>query len=723
MLLTSVLTGTSGALLYAGIKTYKERQKKKKTPWTYHAEKMARSKKRKQSTLLSRYSNAKTALQKVKEEKISLFLGDMRSTQLKEISSTEEISEAQKEINQSFNIASVALGLTAAGALLSPTLSLVALVPLLYNARTLFLLTYKSLIKEKKVKLIVIDTIFVIVSLTTGHYFTSALGSWFFFLSQKLVNKTEDHAQKSLLNIFGQQNELVWVQKEGIEVEIPLTALEIGDIVVVNAGETIPIDGIITSGIASIDQHILTGESKPAEKGVGESVFASTTVLIGKIYIEVEKTGEETTVAKISQILNHTADFKSTLQSRGQAIADSTALPMLGMGSVALFFLGPIGATTVMNSNFGYNMRVLAPIGMLNYLNLASMNGILVKDGRALELLKKVDTIVFDKTGTLTHSQPHVGQIHACDGYSENEVLKYAAAAEYKQTHPIAKAILEESKIQQLTVPEIDEAEYKIGYGLTVTIDNKLIRVGSTRFMKMEGISIPPQIMAIQESTHHQGHSLVMIAINKQLMGAIELHATVRWEAKEIIRGLRQRNIKYMYIISGDHEEPTKKLAQELAMDSYFANTLPEEKASLIKQLQEQGKFVCYVGDGINDSIALKQANVSISLRGASTIATDTASIILMDSTLNQLGKLFDIAEEFDKNLNTSLITTIIPGLVCMSGAFLLHFGLMASVLLNQVGFTIGLANSVWPLIKHQGENSKLIVRNQSNDSDSNELQ
>jgi heavy metal translocating P-type ATPase len=674
-----ILMGMSAALLYAKIKT--DEKSKEKMPRI-------------------------SALRKIKE---SLAWGNSRSKQLQKISFTPPgDSEAEKQANRSLVIASSAVGLIAGGTLLSPALIPFGVALILYNSTSLFTEMYASIFKDKKVRIVWLDTIFMVACLTTGSFFIASLGGWFYFLSKKLVNKTEDYTQKSLLNVFEHPNERIWVvREEGVEIEMPLTALKIGDIVVVNAGETISIDGIITSGIASIDQHILTGESNPAEKGVGELVFASTIVLTGSIYIEVEKTGEDTTTAKINQILNQTTDYKNTLQSRGQVIADSTVLPMLGIGAVALFSLGPIGAATVVNSNFGYNMRLLAPIGMMNYLNLASTNGILIKDGRALELLHKVDTIVFDKTGTLTHSQPHVGQIYACDGYTENEVLKYAAAAEYKQTHPIAKAILKESKVRQLTLLEIDEAEYKIGYGLKATIHDQLIRVGSSRFMEMEEIFIGPKIMAVQKSADRQGYSLVMIATNNQLMGAIELHATTRSEAKKIIHGLRQRNIKHVHIISGDHEEPTKKLAQELGMDSYFANTLPEEKACLIKQLQERGQFVCYVGDGINDSIALKQSNVSISLRGASSIAIDTANIVLMDSTLNQLGKLFDIAKEFDKNLETSLIITIAPGLMCISGAFLLHFGIMASVLLNQVGLIIGTANSVWPLIKHRLENDK----------------
>ena len=191
-----------------------------------------------------------------------------------------------------------------------------------------------------------------------------------------------------------------------------------------------------------------------------------------------------------------------------------------------------------------------------------------------------------------------------------------------------------------------------------------------------------------------------MVAINDELAGALELHATVRKEAKAVISQLRQRGIQSMYIISGDHEAPTQKLAKELGIDNYFATVLPEDKADLIKQLQAQGKYVCYIGDGINDSIALKQAHVSISLRGASTIATDTAAIILMDGNLSQLDQLFDIAEQFENNLRRTLMITILPGFISMSGVLFLHFGIITTILLNQIGLAVGMANTMLPFVK-----------------------
>ncbi|RKZ90511.1 MAG: heavy metal translocating P-type ATPase [Candidatus Parabeggiatoa sp. nov. 1] len=607
----------------------------------------------------------------------------------------------EKSVNQELAITSVSLGLATAGALVYPPLIIASLAGLAYVTLPIVHRGYRTLVIERRIGSTLVDAIVLPCVLVSGHYIIAALSYWLYSSSEKLVLKTKDYSQKSLISVFGEQPRFVWTLTEGVEVEIPLEALKVGDIVVVNAGENVPVDGTITDGAASIDQHILTGEAQPSEKEVGDQVFASTVVLSGKICIRNEKAGKETIAAKIGDILNHTADFKTTIQSRGEELADRSALPILGTSAVALVTSGASGALAAMFVGIGMNMKMLVPLSVLNFLNLASANNILIKDGRALEMLSQVDTIVFDKTGTLTQDKPHVEKVYMLAGYEENELLTYAAAAEQKQTHPIAKAILQFANERGLSLPKLGEAKYEVGYGIKVNISNKLIRVGSSRFMEMEGIAIPEEIRNIMSNCHEYGYSLIMIAIDEQLGGAIELHATLRPGAKSIINKLRQRNLS-LYIISGDHEKPTKALAEELGIDNYFAEVLPENKASLIEQLQQEGKVVCFVGDGINDSIALKKAHVSISLRGASTIATDTAQIILMNGDLNRLDQLFEIAQALDNNINIGIISSIAPGMMVIGGVFLLHFGILSALVIESAGLALGLGNSMLPLINHQ---------------------
>jgi len=496
----------------------------------------------------------KVTIQKFEQDKIAPLLGNVRYQQLEAISATNqvELGDTEKDINRQIATFSVALGLGIVGVFVYPPLGLAGLLLTSVGVvKWYFKAAWKSLFEERKVRISVLDSILWAACLFTGRHILTAWACLIIGVSRKILIKTEDHSRKSLINVFGEQPRSVWMLFDGVEVETPFEELKIGDIVVINAGETIPIDGIITDGIASIDQHKLTGESQPMEIERGDEVFASTLVLSGRIHVQVEKTGKETVAAQIGEILSHTADFKATVQSRGEVIADKSALPTLMASGLTLPILGLNGAVGILNSNWGYNMRVLAPIGMLKFLNLTSQHGILIKDGRSLELLNQVDTVVFDKTGTLTQEKPYVGNIYTCDGSEEDEVLKYAAAAEYKQKHPIALAILFESRVRRLSVPEIDDAEYFVGYGLTVTLDDKCVRVGSSRFMDMEGISIPQYMQKIQECSHGQGHTLVMVAINDKLVGALEMRPTVRLEAKKVINGLQSRHIQSIYIISG----------------------------------------------------------------------------------------------------------------------------------------------------------------------------
>jgi Cu2+-exporting ATPase len=626
-----------------------------------------------------------------------------KNTQLQKVPTPQFRKETIKEAKRNLIAASLGLTLATAGAIFYwPLLSFTSIPFIIYAGRQTHKDTYK-LIKQGKVNVNTLITITIAGCAIIGRFFIASLVAFLIRLATKLTAMVIQDSRQKLHDAFGQHANFVWILVEGTEIRIPFKNLQTGDVVVVHAGEIIPADGIIVEGMASIDQHILTGEARPIEKGLGEEVFAATVILSGKINVKVERAGKESTVAKITDILNNTIDFKSSVQFRAETLSEALVVPTLLAGGAALPMLGFGGALGVVNAHPKNKMMIIAPLTILNYLNIASKQGILVKDGRSLELLRQVDTIVFDKTGTLTEEQPHVCTIHSCSSYGKNDILVYAATAEYKQKHPLAKAILQEAENRQLSLLPIEESEYKLGYGIAVNVDGKTIYVGSERFMDVEGITIPSSIKQQQAFCHEQGYTLVIVAIDSDVIGAIELLPTVRPEAKAVIDSLKKRpNIKTMYIISGDHETPTKKLAQELGIDNYFAETLPENKANIIEQLQQQGHFICYIGDGINDSIALKKSKVSISLRGASTIATDTANIVLMDQGLSHLNRLFDLADKYNANMNRTFAMMIIPAIIGVSGAFLLGFTIVQTLILNMISLGLAVSNATIPLLTEQ---------------------
>ena len=601
--------------------------------------------------------------------------------------------ETEEQANQHLALMLTAMGLSLGGIFFYSPLGILSIPIVFYGMRKLYYRAYKAFVEQGKVSVSTLTGIVFIGSTIQKYYFLNSLACVFYSFSCKLLLRIRHDSSTDLIDIFKQYPRSAWILLENdTEIKVPFEQVIAGDIVVVQTGEIIPVDGTIIRGVAAIDQHILTGESQPVDKNKGEQVSALTVVLTGRIYILVEKTGEETTVAKIAQILNHTVDYKANMQLQAEEIADSTVLPTMMLSVLAFPFLGPIGTLATLNSHPKFKMSLLAPIGMMKFLKMAMQEDVLIKDGRSLDLFSLVDTVVFDKTGTLTEEQPHVGRIYVYDSYSENELLTYAAAAERKQTHPIARAILQEAKKRQLTIPEIIETEYKIGYGMKVQVGTHIIRVGSTRFIEMEEITISTQIRETLTLFYNQGHSVILIAVDDEIAGAIALHATIRPEAKQIVEELRQRNIKSIYIISGDHEIPTRRLAKELGINQYFAETLPEHKAEIIEQLQAEGKFICYVGDGINDAIAMKKAQVSVSFSGASTVAQDTAQIILMSSNLNKLGVIFDLAQMFRAKMQSTHTAVFIPSIICIGGVFFLHFGFIHTILFEQISLFGGLS-------------------------------
>ena len=633
-----------------------------------------------------------------------LVWSDARHQQLLNLSSKREILARQKkeqDLNRNVRISLVSTGLAGIGTLLYAPLGLLSLPGMLYISKIVFNSAYHSLVERRKANVDLLILISNGVLLFSGSLFWCSTIILLYAVNHKLLHTIQTNTKSSLVDVFRQQPQVAWVIQDGVECEVSISELTSDSIILVGAGEVIPVDGRVVKGLASVDQQALTGESQPAERAPGDQVFAATLVLSGKIHVQVDHIGEQTTAAQIGHILNQTADTKTHQQLQVEALSDKTVLPTLLAGATIASLVSPISGWAVLQSHFKHRMTIVSGISLMNYLNLASHRGLLVKSGDVLEQLNDIDTIVFDKTGTLTEEVPEIGDIHLCGVYSADTVLQYAAAAEGKQTHPIARAIIQAVQSRDLSIPEIEQAAYQVGYGLSVTIDQRLIQLGSLRFMEMTEVSLPEVIKTAYANSSSVGHSMVLLAVDGEVVAGIELNPKVRPEAEDVIAGLHQRGIQKTYIISGDHIAPTQKLAESLGIDDYFAEVLPEQKATLIADLQKTGKKICFVGDGINDCIAMKQADVSISLGDASTIAVDTAQVILLDNNLTQLGELFDLSHAFISRTKSSYALVTLPGLVGICGALFWHFSITGVMLLPQLGLTLGVLHSMYPLLKY----------------------
>jgi len=646
------------------------------------------------------------------QQLIQELFGDTRQQYQEALNPTYTNSEEQQAERRQKRglIASVmGVGLATAGVLAAPIFYVPSAICSLYVAWYFIEDAYRVYTEEGHLDYRTILAIMIPAALVGGFIWAAAFGYLLGMTNWFLAAKTENRSKRAIAELFGGQIHTVWLLVEGIEVKTALDKVQEGDIVVVHAGQMIPVDGTIIAGTATIDQHRLTGESQPVEKGVEDAVLASTVALSGQLHICVEKAGNRTVAGQVTTMLNQTTDFKRTLQSRTDRWLNRISLPVLGLSALSLPLVGAAGAVSILWYYPGIRMIVFGPISMLSYLQVAAQRGILVKDGRALEVLDEIDTVVFDKTGTLTLELPTVSGLFSYNGFDEIEVLRYAAAAETKQSHPIAQAILQAATERDLDLPALEDVEYKVGYGLKVQIAGSLTLIGSLRFMEAEKLPIPEELTTQQAASHAQGSSLVFVAVDHTIVGAIELQPAIRPEAEEIISHLHDRNIETV-IISGDSEVPTRRLAHKLGIDRYFAEVLPKDKADLVTELKEEGHKVCFIGDGINDSIALKTADVAISLHGATTIATDMAEIVFMDGTLRQLPTLFELADDFTGNMHTNMLASTLPGVVGIAGTLLFGWGMGVCLLLTQLSTPIGLYNSLKPLLDERKSQEKALL-------------
>lgn len=310
-------------------------------------------------------------------------------------------------------------------------------------AAPIFAEAIRSTIKERRLKVDVLDSAIISLCLLFGQLFAAALMVWVLDLGEMLLERTTRKSRQYVTDVFGKHIQYAWLLVDDKEIQILVSELQKGDIIVISTGEQVPVDGVVVKGTAMVDQQSLTGEAAPIEKHTGEMVFAMTSLVAGQVHVKVVETGENTVASKIVQIVSDAANYKSKIQSTGERIADQMVLPTLGLG-VASFFVSGVGALlATVNADFGTGIRVAAPIALLASLGNAARNGILIKDSSVFELLPNVNVVLFDKTGTLTYDTPVVSRIVPANATIDaDRVLFYTAASEQKFTHPIAKAIL-----------------------------------------------------------------------------------------------------------------------------------------------------------------------------------------------------------------------------------------------------------------------------------------
>ena len=329
-----------------------------------------------------------------------------------------DIADVEEWIDSHLTLSSIAMGTTLIGIWLPP-FSLISIATLAYLTIPMVKRSYQGIVHQRRLKVDVINLVTLPLLIGSGYLPVAAFGYWLYYLGLKVMAKAKNSSQNHLTHIFQERMSTVWIVKDNVEIEINFEELQVGDIVVIQGGETIPVDGIITEGFASIDQRAMTGEAQPVEKETGESVFAFTLMLTGKIWVKVEKAGDETVASQIQSLLHDTTNYAASVELRVEKLSDRMAFPSLFLGALALPVAGYTSALVVLDSALIDHLNITGNLNVLSHLSSATQRRILIKDGRALERLKSIDTIVFDKTGTLTQEIPHVGKIYANHSLTE----------------------------------------------------------------------------------------------------------------------------------------------------------------------------------------------------------------------------------------------------------------------------------------------------------------
>ena len=477
------------------------------------------------------------------------------------------------------------------------------------------------------------------------------------------------------------------VLENGTEIEVPLTEVEKGDVISVKMGSTIPLDGLVTGGEALVNQASMTGESMPVRKTVDGTVFAGTVVEDGEICIRVTGTVGDTRFDRIVKIIEDSEAFKSNLEGRANHLADRLVPWCLG-GTLLTYLItrNVMKAMAVLMVDFSCALKLSMPLAVLSAMRECSTYKITVKGGKFLEAVAEADTIVFDKTGTLTLAKPKVADVICFDGYSRETVLRYAACLEEHFPHSVANAIVRQAADEGITHDELhSKVEYIVAHGIASRVGDKRIVIGSHHFIfEDEHCRVPEGQEDLFES-RSPAYSHVFMALNGVLMAIICISDPLRPEAVEVMRSLRRVGFQNLVMMTGDSKRTAENVAATLELDRFYAEVLPEEKAQFVKAAKAEGHRVVMVGDGINDSPALSEADAGIAIAEGADIAREIADITISARDLHQLIVLKELSNllmkrvnfnyDFVVSFNAALIALGVAGILPPATTALLHNG------------------------------------------------
>lgn len=492
-------------------------------------------------------------------------------------------------------------------------------------------------------------------------YFESAGAILTFVLCGKFLElraKGEaGHAISSLLNLAPKTG-FIW--KDGGEVEIPREAILTGDIVIVHPGNQVPVDGVITDGHASVDESMLTGESMPVGKSVGENVFAATVVTDGYLRFKAEKVGKDTMLSQIMQMVEAAQGSKAPIAKTADKIAAVFVPVVLVIALVAGLSWWFAGSGSKFAIQVFVAVLVIAcpcalglatPAAIMVAVGKGAEKGVLFKNAEALETAHNVTMAVFDKTGTITKGKPIVTDVIGWNGAKEEAITRLAAAIEQGSAHPLAVAVKERAAGMEL--PTCTDFRTTVGGGIAARCENTNVRLGNLSFVQPVAM-IPPNAIELGEKLASVGKTIVYLTIGRNLCGIFAIADTLKEETQEAMQKLHELNIRTV-ILTGDNKRAAAYIAQQAGVDEVVAELMPGHKAELIKSFQQGGEIVAMVGDGINDAPALAQADLGIAVGGGTDVAIESAQVVLVNGDIRNISTTLRLSKATIRNVKENL--------------------------------------------------------------------
>jgi heavy metal translocating P-type ATPase len=566
----------------------------------------------------------------------------------------------------------------------------------------------ETTVKERRLDADILDALWLGLYTIKGDFVGPSLMLSLMETGDALRDATARASERQFMDLFMGMDKSARVERNGQEVQVPLKEVQKGDRVVVYPGEMIPVSGRVLRGTALIDEHKLTGESTLVSRSEGQVVHASTLLLEGKICILTKRIGKNTRLGVTVELLQSAPVHDTRVEDYAAKVADATIVPTLLLSGAIFALTRDVSRSLApLHLDFSHSIRIAVPSTVLAALTYAARHGIYIRSGRALEILARADTVVFDKTGTLTQGNAEVVAIKtARPEISSAYVLQIAASAEQGNTHPVATAILRHAQENNIKTHPCEAWDYRIGFGVVAQISGQRILAGSYRLMLQEGIDIDPTHERHPElRTGNQ--STVYVAMGGELLGVILYTDPVRPESAEVISILENQG-QQTYMLSGDSQRVANHVALELGIRSshVYAESFPDQKVEVIRQLQSQERTVVFIGEGVNDAAALAHADVSISFASSIDIARETADVMLLDDDLRGIPDAIAIAKQAMDIIyqNTALIA--IPNIGVVLAGVLFAFDPVLGVIVSNGSALIAELNSFRPLFNAKADPS-----------------